>query len=93
MNRIGSRLVRPVLRQQPALTRQAVPVIVPQRQLAVRDIRTRSSGVWDTIYDTFMSSTSRYVAAIVVVAIGADVVFNSGMDYIWESANRGVRQL
>jgi hypothetical protein len=91
MNRFGSRLVRPLMRQQPTLTRQAVPVVAPQRQLAVRGIRTRSSGVWDTIYDTFLSSTSRYIAAIIVVAVGADFVFNSAIDVAWESANRGVR--
>lgn len=71
------------------------------RPLAAKGARQASSsskhssvngkGAFNALYGAFMKNNMTYVTSIVVAAIAVEAVYGSATNYIWESANRGVR--
>jgi hypothetical protein len=55
--------------------------------------RQQTTGQWAWAYNTFMSSTSRYVTAIIGAACVFELGFGFSTDLFWESNNRGVSWL
>ena len=57
-----------------------------QRQFSVA--KPKDGGL-APLYDLIMKNNATYVFSIVVFAAAAGVIFNEGVDAVWETANRG----
>jgi len=52
-------------------------------------VAKQKDGALSPLYDLIMKNNATYVFSIVVFAAAAGVIFNEGVDAIWETANRG----
>ena len=87
-------LTRTAIRPARRVLARAAPGVAPPQQFAMvtRNV-SKGPSAMGGIYNLAMSSTSRYVTAVVAAAAVFELAFGFVTDTFWESHNKGVSAL